>query len=79
MIWDNSYPRRALNRNVRLIARVLPGNDAAPDEDLADLTCAGDAGDKSIRPGLRFSYANSIENIEEGLGRVRSWLEANPR
>ena len=28
---------------------------------------------------MRFSYANSIENIEEGLGRVRSWLEANPR
>lgn len=28
---------------------------------------------------VRFSYANSIENIEEGLGRVRSWLEANPR
>ena len=28
---------------------------------------------------LRFSYANSIENIEEGLGRVRCWLEANPR
>jgi len=28
---------------------------------------------------MRFSYANSIENIEEGLGRVRAWLEANPR
>lgn len=28
---------------------------------------------------LRFSYANSVENIEKALGRIADWLARNPR
>lgn len=28
---------------------------------------------------LRFSYANSVENIEKALGRIADWLAKNPR
>jgi len=28
---------------------------------------------------LRFSYANSVENIQKALGRIKDWLEKNPK
>jgi len=28
---------------------------------------------------LRFSYANSVENLEKALGRIKDWIESNPK
>jgi len=28
---------------------------------------------------LRFSYANSVENLQKALGRIGDWVAANPK
>jgi aspartate/methionine/tyrosine aminotransferase len=46
-------------------------------EEAGVATIAGTSFGQQGEGYLRFSYANSVENIREAMGRIREWMAAN--